>query len=73
MEMLRGMRVLRGITAAYVTADVAHAQVYPAIASLHALFAAVGARSDRLDLIHVWAWLTRHSKSPLGVISLLLC
>jgi hypothetical protein len=65
VKVLRSVFVLGVITAAYVAANQAEPQVYPAIAYLEAIFAAVGAGCDFLYLVEV---LTScfHYSPPLG-------
>jgi len=53
MEVRSGVLILRGIAAADMTADQAHPQVDPAIASAQAILAALCARRDVPDLIKV--------------------
>jgi hypothetical protein len=62
VKMLRGMLVLRGITAPHMPARKTQAQVNPGIPSFHALFANVLVRASKLDLIQMRA-LTLHGFS----------
>jgi hypothetical protein len=55
MEVLRGVFVLRGITATNMATDQAEPQVNPCIAHLQAFLAAIGTRGDFVNLVEVGA------------------
>ncbi len=59
--VLRRMLVFRGVAAAHVAADQAHAQVNPSVAHLQALLAAVGVRGNVANLIQVCTY-RRHAQ-----------
>ena len=61
MEVLGCMLVFGRITATDVAANKAEAKMYPPVAHLQALFAALRVRLDILDLIEVCAF--RHNSS----------
>jgi hypothetical protein len=63
MEVLRGMFILRRVTAAHVPASQAEPQMYPGIAGFHALFAHVLAGLPDFDLVEMGA-LMSHILSP---------
>ena len=53
MEVAGSMFPLRGIAAANMPANKAHAQMYPFAAGLEALFASLSERFDILNLVEV--------------------
>ncbi len=55
MKMLGSVLILRGITASYMAAFHAHAQVDPAVAGLHAVFADMRFRPGDLGMAEMAA------------------
>src|SRR5438552_35451 len=63
-KMLRGVLVLRGVTAADVAARETQAEMNPLVSSLETVFAAPSARRDLADLLQVGA--SGHGVAPWG-------
>jgi len=57
VEVLGGVFVFRRVAATHMAALQAQPQVHPAVTHLQALFAALGVRSDLLDLVEMLAGL----------------
>ena len=63
VKVLRGVLVLGGIAAAYMTAGKAHSQVDPAVLHFQTLLAAGGARFDIADLVEMGAVCLGHDRT----------
>ena len=68
VEVLRGMLVLRRVTAANMATAQAKAKMYPGIANLHAVLTHILVCAFDLDLVYMFAAFS-HKEAPFQMVS----